>query len=277
MMAAVSNAVMVCSLLLLTKCGYAVDLAAESRGASVDRRIQTSIGRTGLLRRESDSFPDSEDTRPENGNTSAVLSWLQLQGRSATQKNTADGPFQAGLVIDGSSSTCSKTVGHTGNWWEIDLGDSYQIGVVQVSSTADISGLKVYLDKRLCPQGVRFPRGKAVDIPCNDTARKVYLRRGNLALCDVKVMTQPKWHVISNQGVCEDVLWLRTRLTSRIQGPCGDFDDTFETCKHCCLHDRQCHAIDWFPRTSVCNRFTMGCNASDTTRHDGSSYMLERR
>jgi len=134
--------------------------------------------------------------------------WMDLTGKQASQcqdryANTAS------RAIDGVSEakwnwhSCTETTWTNQPWWEVDLGQEYDIQAVRVTNRADccedrLNGFEVYTFSggkySLCAEDQWAGRGQTVTIACVAKTSKVRIklpRYGMLTLCEVGVYSQP--------------------------------------------------------------------------------------
>eukprot|EP00927_Polykrikos_kofoidii_P033094 TRINITY_DN28024_c0_g1_i1.p1 TRINITY_DN28024_c0_g1~~TRINITY_DN28024_c0_g1_i1.p1 ORF type:complete len:309 (-),score=17.52 TRINITY_DN28024_c0_g1_i1:368-1294(-) len=263
-----------------------IGFGAVAVEAFTDRKEQALIGWHGVVRREPRSG-DTVSSRTEHRNVTALTSWLRLTGKEVKQSSTDWGGISV-RAIDGNVQSiyhkkgCTHTNGSIqSSWWEVNLGHEAQVTQVQVvtrtgSNQDNISPFSVSVGNKTCASGQRMPRadwGKPKEIPCESKGSTVKISSpiGPMILCDVKVGVAA-WKIISEHRVCEGHWWLRNRLGSALKQECGSDERTLDACKMCCLQDKQCSAIDWYAKTTVCLRYPSACTAEQTSSgHDGGS------
>eukprot|EP00927_Polykrikos_kofoidii_P012764 TRINITY_DN15531_c0_g1_i5.p1 TRINITY_DN15531_c0_g1~~TRINITY_DN15531_c0_g1_i5.p1 ORF type:complete len:1212 (-),score=193.33 TRINITY_DN15531_c0_g1_i5:268-3651(-) len=112
---------------------------------------------------------------------------------AATQISTSNLGVAA-LAFDGNERSCSRTGWANESWWEVDLGSSYQIQAVQVTSLKRFSSLmypfQVLVDGDVCATVQSSPQTFTPHVSCQSIGRKLKIASQNksfLALCEVKI------------------------------------------------------------------------------------------
>eukprot|EP00419_Tripos_fusus_P046191 CAMPEP_0172830578 /NCGR_PEP_ID=MMETSP1075-20121228/22360_1 /TAXON_ID=2916 /ORGANISM="Ceratium fusus, Strain PA161109" /LENGTH=1002 /DNA_ID=CAMNT_0013672901 /DNA_START=144 /DNA_END=3149 /DNA_ORIENTATION=+ len=131
--------------------------------------------------------------------------WIDLKDKSVSQclDRFAD---TASRAIDGVPETrwnwhsCTETTSTYTPWWQVDLGEEYDVKAVKVTNRGDccgdrLNGFEIWTGGKTCARNVQIGEGATVEVDCVATTRTVKIqlpRHGILTLCEVGVKVESK-------------------------------------------------------------------------------------